>query len=271
MKPSRAWCLIRTQPHYRREAFEAGLKAAGYRLEPGVPAGQGRPGDVLVIWNRHFDTAPHAADMERSGGTVLVAENGYLGLCPERRQYYALAIGGHNGSGRWHIGAEDRFAKLGIEVKPFRSHPDGHIVVFGQRGIGTTAMASPPNWHIDVAARLRKIQPREVRISPHPGPPAIDPEVTKKTIAELDGAYCAVIWSSARGVRALVEGVPVIYQAPHWIGELAAAHDLGMVGRLEGWARDDLRARALHDMAWAQWSVDEIQSGDAFRTLMQAT
>lgn len=268
-KSSRAWCLIRSQPHYRKEAFDAGLRAAGYQVIVGHPE-TARPGDALVIWNRGFDTAGYAAEFERRGGTVIVAENGYLGLCPERRQYYALAIGGHNGSGRWHVFAEDRFAQLGIEVKPWCSNPDGHIMVFGQRGIGATAMASPPNWHLDVAAKLRKIQKREVRVSVHPGPPAIDPAVTAKTIAELQGAYCAVVWSSARGVRALVEGIPVIYQAPHWIMECAAAHDLAMIDRMGEWQRENLRKGSLHHMSWAQWSVDEIYAGTPFKFLRES-
>ncbi len=268
-KSSRAWNLIRRQPHYRREAFDAGLMACGYQLEAGVPQGNVRPGDVLVIWNRMFDTAMYAAQVEKAGGRVVVAENGYLGLCPERRQYYALALGGHNGSGEWKVGEEDRFAALGIEVKPWCSNPDGHIVVFGQRGIGTSQMASPPNWHVDVAQRLKRVQGRRVLVSPPPGPPAIDPGVTEKTIAELQGAYCAVLWSSARGVRALVEGIPVIYQAPHWSCEVAACHSLDMIDRMAEFQRDDMRKRALHEMAWAQWSVDEIAAGLPFRTLLQ--
>jgi hypothetical protein len=262
----KAWCLIRTQPHYRREAFESGLKAAGYQVTPGWPDTHARPGDILVTWNRHFDTAPHALAIERLGGTVVVAENGYLGLCPERRQYYALAQGGHNGSGNWTVGKEDRFAKLGIAVKPWRSNPDGHIQIFGQRGIGSPGMASPPNWHLDIAAKLRKIQKREVRVSLHPGPPAIDPEVTERTVKELQGAYCAVIWSSARGVRALVEGIPVFFDAPYWSCSRAAVRGTGNLDR--PCLDDAMRADALHRMAWAQWSVDEIQSGEAFKTLL---
>lgn len=259
--------MVRTQPHYRREGFVNGLQAAGYRFVVGHPE-TAQPGDVLVIWNRGFDTAGYAAEFERRGGVVVVAENGYLGLCPERRQYYALAIGGHNGSGTWTVGTEDRFTRLGIEAKPWCSNPDGHIVVFGQRGIGATAMASPPNWHLDMAAKLRKIQKREVRVSVHPGPPAIDPEVTARTIKELEAAYCAVVWSSARGVRALVEGIPVMQHAPHWIMECAAAHDLTMIDRMGEWQRENLRKGSLHHMSWAQWSVDEIQSGEAFRYLL---
>lgn len=259
--------MVRTQPHYRHEAFVAGLSAAGYQVVSGGLCGPVARDDVLVVWNLMADTAAAVAQVRKQGGAVVVAENGYLGLCPERRQYYALALDGHNGSGAWPVPPVERFWRLGIEPKPWRSQPDGHIVVFGQRGIGATSMASPPNWHIDIAAQLRKLQRREVRISVHPGPPAIDPVVTAKTVAELAGAYCAVTWASARGVRALVEGVPVFYCAPHWIASCGAVHG---IGNIEAPCLDDARrAEALHRLSWAQWSVDEIAAGAPFRHLLQ--
>jgi hypothetical protein len=257
-----AICRIRPQPVYRRDAFENGLRAAGYRLvENGTPNG---PQDLLVIWNRYGAFEQQANAWEQQGGTVLVAENGYLGADSEGRQYYALSAHGHNGSGWFPIGDDDRFAKLGIPLKPWRTGGT-EIVVRGQRGIGTKLMASPPNWHQHAAARIRKMSERPIRVVPHPG------NVNdRRGVEHLADAWALVVWSSAMGVYALTEGIPVFYGAPHWICHEAAwpfndwltgqgPPPLALQGRVP-----DFRPQAMHRMAWGQWAVTEIESGEPF-------
>ena len=102
----RAYCLIREQPWYRREAFTKGLKAAGYTLDSSPP--KGRPGDVLLQWNRYWGGHDQATRFEAEGGVVLVAENGYLNADgsspkfavhphgPKPTDYYAIGLGFHN-------------------------------------------------------------------------------------------------------------------------------------------------------------------------------
>jgi hypothetical protein len=249
-----ALCMIRQQPHYRRHAFETGLRRAGYSMiQGGRPAG---PEDLLVIWNRYGACESMARTWEQIGGTVLVCENGYLGVDSEQRQYYAISAHGHNGSGWFPRSGEDRFAKLGIDVEPWRPGGD-HILVRGQRGIGTAQMASPVNWHNEAGSALRKLTTLPVRIVDHPG------NVSPKPIPEaLDRAGACVIWSSALGVLALVRGIPVFYGAPYWICSGAARplseYALGPV-------RDDRARNAeLCRMADGQWSVQEIESGAPF-------
>lgn len=262
---SNAFVMIRDQPHYRRDAFVGGLKRAGYQILAQRPE-RAKPGDVLAIWNRYGEYNAVATRFERDGGTVLVAENGYLGVDENGIQRYALAVHGHNGSGWWPAGDDRRFEKLGIEVKPWR---DGgaHIYVRGQRGIGAPNMANPPNWHQATATALRRRTKRQINAVDHPGKPACDPAQANQLTAALAGAYACVIWSSASGVRALVEGVPVFYSAPHWICAGAARRGLD---DFEHPAMDDAaRATALERMAWGQWSVAELGTGEPFVRLME--
>ena len=131
---------IRKEPYYRRAAFENGFKRLGYTITDKVihPASKA---DVLITWN--IKNEAETTLFEQRGGTVIVAENGYLQKVD--KTYYALSVHGHNGSGRFPVGPEDRFSKLGFEVKPW--HTDGvNTVVRGQRGIGASKTASPPNW-----------------------------------------------------------------------------------------------------------------------------
>lgn len=252
-----AICQIRDQPAYRRDAFLDGLRIAGYGIKSnGYPK---EPMDLLVIWNRYGGYAAMADTWEKHGGTVLVCENGYIGVDNQNRQLYAISANGHNGSGWFPDPTEDRFSKLNIEVLPWKeTSPENHMLVCGQRGIGTKLMASPDNWHSFAQMRLKRITARPVKIRLHPGNHAPKTPL----MADLEGAHACVIWSSSSGVKSLVNGYPVFYDAPHWICSGAAAKlGLPVETPLQD---DDKRMAALQHMAHAQWTVDEIQSGEPF-------
>lgn len=259
-----AYNLTRREVHYRHEAFSAGLRAAGYEVRRETPVAV-MPGDLLLIWNRYGQYHDIATRFEKLGGTVVVAENGYLGKDGNGNQLYALAQHAHNGRGQWNGGGPERFAALGIELKPWRED-GGHILVCPNRSFGMPGMIMPCDWANDVAKRLKKLTGREIRVRPHPGNvPA------KKPLADdLAGAWAVVIWGSSAGVHALVAGIPVICESPYWICKEAA-------GRFEhiehpaqfGWGRG--RGHALQELSWAQWTLDEIQSGEAFDHLLRTT
>ncbi|MCR4331298.1 MAG: hypothetical protein NUV34_01120 [Sulfuricaulis sp.] len=258
----KAWNLTRSDMHYRHDVFSAGLHAAGYEVCSGTP--EGASDRVLLMWNRYGGYHEQATRFERAGGTVIVAENGYLGKDSNGNQLYAMARHGHNGSGQWYVGGPERWDALGIELKPWRTEGK-HILVCGQRGIGSPTMASPPNWHETAAARLRKISSRPVKIRTHPGNNA--PKIPLAD--DLRDAWACVIWSSGSGVQALVAGIPVIFDAPNWICEGAAIRGVGHFGDLEKMLEaEDMRPQAMQRMAWAQCSLAEIETGEPFRRLL---
>lgn len=231
---------VRKEPYYRRAAIEDGLKRLGYTIGSfTVPQGKE---SLLVLWNKKRGSEEAQADRwEQQGGTVIVMENGYLQKVDKTR--YAISTHGHNGSGWFPVTGEDRFSPLGFEIKPMLLR-DGPIVVRAQRGIGSRLMASPPQWAEKMVAKLKQ-QGKNTRLVPHPG----DKGKLEKDLAALKGASELLIWSSAMGVRALVEGVEVTHHAPHWI--------------CEGW-RGGRRETALQRMAHGQWSVAEIETGEPF-------
>jgi hypothetical protein len=259
-----AYNLTRREVHYRHECFSKGLEQAGYQVHTTRPENC-KPGDVLLIWNRYGEFHDLATRFEKLGGTVIVAENGYLGKDENGQQRYALACHAHNGAGQWNVGGPERFEALGIELKDFRWHGEGHILVCPNRSFGMPGMIMPCDWANDVAQRLKKLTRREIRVRPHPG--NVPPKHPLQD--DLAGASAVVIWASSAGVHALVAGVPVICESPYWICREAADKHLECIEKLEDRGGLASRESVLQRLAWAQWSLAEIESGTAFDHLLR--
>lgn len=264
-----AYSLIRQEPWYRRDAFAAGLAACGYQVRHGRPQ-LGRPGDVLLLWNRYGEYHDLALMFEARGGTVIIAENGYLGRggsapkfdvrkTPQPGHYYALALGGHNGQGWTPADDGARFRQLGVELKPWRETGE-HILVCPNRSFGIPGRMMRHDWGEATARRLAQQQGRPVRLRPHPGNDA-----PQHVLADdLAGAWAVVIWSSSAGVHALAAGIPVICESPFWILKSAACTGLAEVDR----GAQPARLAAFERLACAQWTLDEIATGAPFKQLL---
>lgn len=252
-----ASCLIRESPHYRRDAFTRGLERLGFRVSDRAWFPHG-PGDVLIVWNRHGEMNTTAALWEKGGLPVIVAENGYLGSDGNRHQRFALARTQHNGAGQWTEGPEDRWAQLGIELQPWRTSGDD-VLLLPQRGIGPPGVAMPRDWVQQVTNRLRRATRRRVRVRPHPGKERSSPA------ADLKGCWAAVTWASAAGLKSLIAGVPVFHELPGWIGAPAGRFS---VNDIEAPFLGD-RLPAFRRLAYAQWTADEIATGEPFARLLR--
>jgi hypothetical protein len=259
---------VRREPHYRRAALESGLKRLGYTISDArARCLFGGPDDLLVLWNKKAGAEEQEADAwEKAGGTVIVMENGYLQKTDKTT--YAISTHGHNGSGWFPVGDEDRFTPLGFEIKPWVHNPDGPWLICGQRGIGSKLMASPPQWAEKLAKSLA-IRSVRTKLRQHPGNFA--PKVS--LIDDLRGAAGCLVWSSGAGVRALVEGYQVAHWAPHWICVNAAAY--GPHCDLNRWSTtkcgdQELRPLMLNHMAHGQWHHEEIATGEPFARMRDA-
>lgn len=234
----RALCLIREAVHYRREAFLAGLKAAEFEVVKSIP--KPRPGDVLVIWNRYGASAQDAVRFETVGATVLVAENASWGNGFLGERWYSLWRGRHNTAGTFPVGGPERWDALGVELAPWRP-AGGEVIGLPQRGIGPVGTAMPRNW----------VPPGCDRIRQHPGTRECVP--LEKDLAR---ASKVVTWGSGAAIKALMLGIRVESHMPRWCGE--QQND------------DASRLAMFRRLAWAQWTLAEITSGEPFRRLLDA-
>lgn len=252
--------VFRPGVNYRKEIFQSGLRKLGYRIGDSPLSNPGTD-DVLILWNRFPRDESTAHAYETRGGTVLIVENGYIGQDTNGGRTFAVAKSYHNGAGLWPEGGPERWTKMNVELKPWRSSGN-FILVLPQRGFGPVNVAMPQQWAHHVANRLRTISDLPIRVRVHPGVKKTEP------YADLKGAWAAVTWGSGAAIKAIAAGYPVFYEFPQWIGGLAA--------RLIGTKPTCLGEPFLGDrlpmfqrLAWAQWSSDEIENGEAFDWLLQ--
>lgn len=258
-----ALLLVRNLPNYRFHAFRAGLKRAGFEVHTDSHSGQRC--DLLVIWNRWAINDVYATKFEKTGRPVIVAENGYVGADADGRQMLALAIGQHNGAGMWPARDDggERWRSLEIVVQPWREHGDGgDVLLLEQRGMGSPVTAMPANWPHVAPGRARVHTARNVRARVHPSATRQQIELCE----DLRSIHCAYTWGSSAGIKALIEGVPVCYDFPRWIGGRAARH--GAEHLNEPLRDNSARWRMLSDLAWAQWSAAEIGTGEAIEAVL---
>jgi hypothetical protein len=230
----RAFLNLRFTLPSRCAAYEAGLKRLGYSVTHGITMTP-EPGDILVTWNRIRAGDEAARVFERHDLPVLVAENAAWGNGFNGQKWNSLARTFHNQSGRFPIGGNERWDSLGVDLMPWRT--SGETVVLPQRGIGPREVAMPRSWR--AAGRVR-------------GHPGKDEGIPLQQ--DLARAGKVVTWGSGAAVKALLWGIPVESHMPNWIAE----QDNTDEGRLAMFRR----------LAWAQWTLEEIEIGTPFSRLI---
>jgi hypothetical protein len=222
-----------------------------------------RDADVLVVWGwaQQDMIAPHMA----SGGDVIVMEQGFLG---NRLEWSSIGFNGLNGRADFvNPGSpSDRFERhfAGL-MKPWKQ--DGEYVLLMGQVPGDQALAHVDirAWYRDAISRLADWE-MPVMFRPHPlslDTPAPDGAIglSGDLSAALDGAAAAVTFNSNTGVDAALAGVPVYALDEGSMARPVACHDLFMAPQ-----RPD-RGQWVANLAWCQWTVDEVAAGEAWAHL----
>jgi hypothetical protein len=231
-----AWLNERTKIAGRKEALVAGLEACGFAVRQGTP---GKAEGVFVTWNRSGPAEASAQIFERAKLPVIVIENSsWSGMVPGHWLHFTRNR--HNTAGLFPIGSDSRWDSLNVELSSWRED-NGETVALAQRGIGSPPTAMPKDWPARQAVRVRR----------HPGRGASLEDLRK----DLSRCSRVVTWGSCAAIHALSWGIRVKSEIPNWIGE----QDNTDAGRLNMFRR----------LAWAQWRLEEIASGEAFKWMLQ--
>jgi hypothetical protein len=232
----RAWLNTRFADGVRIEALKKGFERLGFKVVHGLTSSPAA-GDVLCTWNRIHQGETAARAFEAAGRPVLVVENAAWGNDFLGGRWLSLARSMHNTSGMFPEGGPERWDALNFELAKFRN--SGETVILPQRGIGPAGVAMPRGWHSGKVGRVRL----------HPGTHA-----ARSLEEDLKNAGRVITWGSGAAVKALMWGIPVESHMPNWIGE----QDNTDAGRLAMFRR----------LAWAQWRLDELASGEPMKRLL---
>lgn len=185
--------------------------------------------------------------------TWFYADHAYIG----RAKYFRITRNAYQHDGRG-AAKPGRFLAFRKQVQPWRS--DGrHILIcpnsatyFGLFGLDVHA------WVKDVTATLalHTDRPVKVRWKGQEGPIELD----------LLNCWAVVTFSSASAIDATLAGVPQFTLADFAAARRMGSTDLSQIERPE---RPDDREPFLWNLADNQWTLDEIRSGLAWRTLQE--
>lgn len=239
----------------RCKSFAAGLSEAGFDVTDREFAPVAR--DALVLWNRMPRDESVAARYQKVGAKIIIAENGYIGSSPDNSKLIALSRTYHNGGGQWPEGDASRWDRFNVPLKPWRE--DGqYVLALPSRGFGSPGVAMPAGWANQIKTRLQRLTKRPIMIRRHPAGTSAPHEPT------FENVWAAVTWGSGAGIKALAAGIPVFHDFPHWIGKEAAI-PLTDADFEKPFLGD--RLPMFRRLAWAQWSVKEIETGLPIREL----
>lgn len=222
---------------------------------PGAP----EPCDLAVTWG-----VKKPREMA-SGRRALVLERGYI---PDRFAWTSMGFDGLSGradfcnanSPSWRF--DKFFAK---HLRPWRGHEGDYVLVMGQVfGDASLANVNIGDWYRTVALRLKHAGlPAYFRNHPlNPTMPSIPNLPSMSRDVSLDEAMRNAMWvvtyNSNSGVDSMIAGIPVV-----------AMDEGSMVWGIAG-RNPVLRPQMLDRSEWArnlafcQWSLDEIRQGIAW-------
>lgn len=245
-------------------AFAQGLAVHGIAAEQSAPP-RYRPCDLSITWGHKMD---HVLNGQRGNNLpYLILEHGYFG---DRNTNISCGFNGLNRDAEFHNACSppDRWEKHGAgRMKPWRT--DGEFVLVCGQVVGDRSLIRCPDYPawIAKACEAAKVYGLPVYFRPHPKFAGFQAPVPIRTGVpldqELERAAAAVCWNSNSAVEAVLAGVPTVVCDPGSMAWPVCAHGLGAP-----LIRPD-RQQWVHDLAYAQWTLDELASGAAWAHLRQ--
>jgi len=242
-------------------AFAEGLRRHGWTVEIGQVA---RAADLLVLWGVRNTGAIDT--QRRAGGEICILERGYLG---DRFKWTSVSFGGGlNGRAEFRgtSACSGRFlSNFGHLLKYWRPR-DGYALLVGQVP-GDMSLAAVggrlDRWYAQTAAELTGLG-YDVRFRAHPEAvkrryrDTVGLKVIGGTLAEaIEGAALVVTYNSNTGVESVLSGTPTMAAD---FGSMAWDVTSHLPGDVLMPAREDWAAR----LAWKQWTLEEIASGECW-------
>jgi len=239
--------------------------------------------DVNVIWSILFR------------GRMAGNKNIWFRGLEQSKPTLVLEVGGIKRGTTWKVGlnginrdanfgpmanSSDRVNLLGLKVKPWQDKNNKPIVICCQNphSYQWNNMPHMSTWVMDTIDTIRQYTDRSIVIRPHPRAPLpsiehewrnVSQELPEKYIGTYDDfdfeptRYHAVVnWSSNPSTQAVIAGVPA-FVGPSSLAYDVSNHDFSTI---ENPIMPD-RTQWLNDLAYTEWTIEEISQGIPLKRL----
>lgn len=235
----------------------------------------GRPDSDVAIFYGLSDGLRQIFDDYRTDPArrVIFADLGYFGRRKRSRYdgYHKLVLNARHPTEYFQREqhAPDRFASFGIPIQPWRKE-GRHVLVVGMSAKAARAEGLVPEaWERETVNQLRRITHRPIVYRPKPNwddaRPIMGADFRKdQTLAEaFADCHAVVAHHSNVAVDALIAGIPCI--CPDGVASVMSGWNLTQI---ESPPMPKGRNQWAADLAYTQYSVDEMQDGRAFQYLL---
>lgn len=266
-------------PNNARSKMIADAMIAGIRRQ--VPSAmkisslayKGRPEhDIALFYGLAEGLRRVLDDYVSADRKAVYIDLGYWGRRKKSRYdgFHKMSVNGRHPTAYFQkrIHPADRFERLGVPILPWRES-GRHIIVAGMSGKGAYAEGhAPEQWERETIARLRQLTRRPIVYRPKPNYLTARPipgSIFQRDVPleeALIGAHAVVCHHSNVAVDAILAGVPAF--CAKGVAMPMCAPDLSMI---EHPAMPDGREQWAADLAYTQWSVEEMKLGRAWSYL----
>lgn len=260
---------------FKATLFTRGNQSHSYEKEMAMAAGMRKHGvtidlkswqdshstDLAVMWGVRNKRLIN--DVKANNSDFLVLENGYIG---NRNNWVSCGFNGLNGHADFvtdNVG-NDRLSLISNFVLPLREGVGKYVLIMGQ--VPSDASVRHIGFNKWLDGICNKLKGKcDIVYRPHPlNTNAYIPDGVKKAkgglLCNINDASCVVTLNSNSGVDTVLAGVPCV------------AMDKGsMAWEVTGHNIEDIlepnyyeRTQWLNKMSYAQWSIREMQAGDAW-------
>lgn len=215
------------------------------------------------------------AYQEKPSCRVIFVDLGYWGRHGKGRWdgYHKIVLGGRHPTDYFQVKPQpsDRAAAHNIEIKPWRKYAGEHILVAGMSAKAAAAEGlAAEAWEKEAIMRLRPLTDRPIIYRPKPNWAGARPLAgammdSRTPLAQaLADCYAVVTHHSNVAIDALMAGVPCI--CPHGVASALSAHRIDQINDLP---MSGNRKQFAADLAYTQYSIDEMRSGIAWDYISQ--
>jgi len=239
--------------------------------------------DIAVVFGVHKSKVPKSfprgkvfQQQRAKNLDVIVLETGYINRGDGEHHHYAAGFNGLNGRADFrNKGMSDDRAILlrknhGLRCLDWRKE-GSHILLCGQvPWDASVEMCSDyPDWLRFITGQIKYHTKREIRFRPHPLaklPPIKGCTYSTAPLREdLEDCWATVSFNSNSSVESVIEGVPAFtFDA----GSMAKEVSSQWLQEIERPHMPD-RHQWLNDLAYTQWTLNEMREGQAWKHLMR--